>query len=100
MSKVQLLDRNIKQYGVSRELSNNEYNVLTLLLEHAYKTVSRNQLVKRIYNRSYSGTDDRAVDMIIARLRKKLEREDDREKLIRTIHSQGYMIACEVEFCE
>ena len=44
-----------------------------------------------------AGPFDRAIDVAISRLRRKLERGGDDPQLIKTVRGGGYVLACTVE---
>jgi DNA-binding response OmpR family regulator len=77
-------------------LSNGEFNLLAALLATANRVVSRDQLIemsRRYDNEVY----DRAVDVQILRLRRKLERNPAEPQIIVTERGTGYRIAVPVE---
>jgi two-component system, OmpR family, response regulator len=77
-------------------LSNGEFNLLAALLSTANRVVTRDQLIemsRRYDNEVY----DRAVDVQILRLRRKLERNPAEPQIIITERGAGYRIAVPVE---
>jgi len=77
-------------------LSNGEFNLLAALLATANRVVSRDQLIemsRRYDNEVY----DRAVDVQILRLRRKLEPNPAEPQIIVTERGTGYRIAVPVE---
>ena len=82
--------------GAQVALSNGEFNLLAALLSTANRVVSRDQLIemsRRYDNEVY----DRAVDVQILRLRRKLERNPAEPQIIITERGAGYRIAVPVE---
>ena len=82
--------------GSQVPLSNGEFNLLAALLSTANRVVSRDQLIemsRRYDNEVY----DRAVDVQILRLRRKLERNPAEPQIILTERGAGYRIAVPVE---
>jgi two-component system OmpR family response regulator len=71
-------------------LSDGEFRLLRAFVEHPRRILSRDQLID--YAR---GTDtehyDRAIDVQISRLRRKLSVGENPTELIRTVRSEGYM---------
>ena len=71
-------------------LSDGEFRLLRAFVEHPRRILTRDQLID--YAR---GPDtehyDRAIDVQISRLRRKLAAGEDRPELIRTVRSEGYM---------
>jgi DNA-binding response OmpR family regulator len=82
--------------GAQVALSNGEFNLLAALLSTANRVVTRDQLIemsRRYDNEVY----DRAVDVQILRLRRKLERNPAEPRIIITERGAGYRIAVPVE---
>jgi two-component system OmpR family response regulator len=79
--------------GVLVQLSDGEFRLLLAFAEHPRRVLSRDQLLD--YSR---GTDteayDRAIDVQISRLRRKLAGEG--EELIRTVRGEGYLFTAAV----
>jgi DNA-binding response OmpR family regulator len=77
-------------------LSNGEFNLLAALLASANRVVSRDQLIemsRRYDNEVY----DRAIDVQILRLRRKIERNPAEPEIIVTERGVGYRLAVPVE---
>jgi two-component system, OmpR family, response regulator len=84
------------EHGPEVVLSNGEFNLLAALLAAANRVVSRDQLIemsRRYDNEVY----DRAVDVQILRLRRKIERNPSEPQIIVTERGVGYRIAVAVE---
>lgn len=84
------------QDGQAVALSNGEFNLLAALLATANRVVSRDQLIemsRRYDNEVY----DRAIDVQILRLRRKIERNPAEPQIILTERGVGYRIAVPVE---
>ena len=82
--------------GAQLALSNGEFNLLAALLASANRVMTRDQLIemsRRYDNEVY----DRAVDVQILRLRRKLERNPAEPQIIITERGAGYRIAVPVE---
>jgi two-component system, OmpR family, response regulator len=67
-----------------------EYDLLKALIEHPNQVLSRDQLLTLTRKREWEPFD-RSVDMLIARLRRKVEDDPDRPSAIRTVRGAGYM---------
>jgi two-component system OmpR family response regulator len=85
--------------GVAVHLTTGEYQLLRAMVEHPRRVLSRFQLLE--YARGpESDAFDRAMDVQISRLRKKLQdaRPDGvhGEELIRTIRNEGYIFTAKV----
>jgi len=84
------------QDGSAVSLSNGEFNLLAALLATANRVVTRDQLIelsRRYDNEIY----DRAVDVQILRLRRKIERNPAEPRIIVTERGVGYRVAVPVE---
>jgi len=82
--------------GTDITLSNGEFNLLAALLGSANRVVSRDQLIemsRRYDNEVY----DRAIDVQILRLRRKIEANPAEPKIIVTERGVGYRVAVAVE---
>jgi len=82
--------------GTEVALSNGEFNLLAALLSTANRIVSRDQLIelsRRYDNEVY----DRAIDVQILRLRRKIELNPAEPHIIVTERGAGYRIAVAVE---
>ncbi|MDO4545488.1 MAG: response regulator transcription factor [Bacillota bacterium] len=68
-------------------LSNREFQLLRVLLEHKNMVLSRRQLLELAWDMDYQG-EERTVDVHIRRLRQKLRLEDK----IKTVFKAGYRL--------
>ena len=82
--------------GVVVALSGAEFKLLTVFVEHPNRVLDRNQLMDLTVGRD--GTPfDRSIDVQVSRLRVRL-RDDAREpRIIKTVRSEGYVLAATVE---
>lgn len=80
--------------GVLVSLTDSEFAMLQLLADTPGKPVSREMLVARLHGGTRD-TFDRAIDVQVSRLRKKLERVAGEAglNLIRTVRNGGYSLA-------
>ena len=86
---IDLDRRSVVRQGVPVELTGTEFELLALLAGTPGKVFSRDDILARL--RGHAGQDihSRAVDILISRLRKKLEPLD----VIRTLRNVGYVFA-------
>jgi two-component system, OmpR family, alkaline phosphatase synthesis response regulator PhoP len=75
--------------GEKVDLSERELALLRYLIERRGTVVSRDELLLKVWGYSTAPTT-RTVDVHIAMLRQKLERDPKNPELIVTVHSQGY----------
>ena len=86
----------VDEAGVVTPLSTGEFRLLTALLERPGMVLSRDQLLDLTRGRR-AAPFDRAVDNQVSRLRRKLERDPTKPKLIATVWGGGYRFAGKVE---
>lgn len=78
------------------QLTEGEYKLLTALIDHAGEVLSRDTLMNQIGGRDWF-PNDRTIDVLIARLRKKLGDTRDEARIINTAHGTGYIFVAEVQ---
>jgi two-component system OmpR family response regulator len=77
--------------GDNPQLSAGELDILAVLVENADTAVSRHDLLEKSSHRDWSPTD-RSIDVRITRLRKKLEQDPTKPRIIRTVRNIGYIL--------
>ncbi|MBN1957066.1 MAG: response regulator transcription factor [Desulfuromonadales bacterium] len=82
--------RSVKCNGQPIDLTSVEFNLLSVLLDHAGEVVSRETLVEKVLGRRLSAYD-RSIDVHVSALRKKLGHYAGSTERIRTIRSVGYL---------
>lgn len=88
--------REVRWSDVERgELSETESAILSFLLTHRRRAVSREELLSRVWGIQTDGLETRTVDMHIARLRTKLRDPSGRAtpEAVLTVRALGYMAA-------
>lgn len=81
--------------GVVVNLSSGEFSLLRALAERPQRVLTRDQLLDMARGPDTEAYD-RAIDVQISRLRKKLEDGAGGQELIRTIRNEGYMFSAKV----
>jgi len=81
--------------GVMINLSSGEFSLLKVFVERPQRILTRDQLLDLARGRDNEAYD-RAIDVQISRLRKKLEDSAGQAELIRTLRNEGYMFAPKV----
>jgi two-component system OmpR family response regulator len=76
------------------DLSGAEYDTLVAFLEHPHRVLSRDHLLELSRNR-LGDVSDRSVDVLVSRLRKKIESATD-QPMIKTVRGAGYMFVPDV----
>jgi two-component system OmpR family response regulator len=82
--------------GVVVSLPAGEFRILKVLAENPNRVLSRDQLLDVSSGRE-AGPFDRTIDVMISRLRRRLNDEGGDSALIKTIRSEGYLLASKVE---
>jgi DNA-binding response OmpR family regulator len=86
--------------GAARtDLSETESAILTFLVAHRKRAVSRDELLSRVWGIEPQGIETRTIDMHIARLRTKLRDPTGRPtpEAILTVRAHGYMAAPDLQ---
>lgn len=81
--------------GVLVNLSSGEFALLRAFLEHPQRVLTRDQLLDYARGRD-AFAYDRAVDVQVSRLRRKLEAATGGGDLIKTVRNEGYVFAAAV----
>jgi len=86
---IDLDRRAVLRDGQAVELTGTEFELLALLAGTPNKVYSRDDILERLRGRSAEDIHSRAVDILVSRLRRKLEPLD----CIRTLRNVGYLFA-------
>lgn len=73
-------------------LTSTEFDLLTLFVENPQRALSRDQLLEALHGR-VTHQFDRAIDVQISRLRRKVEPAPQAPSLIKTLRNEGYFFA-------
>ncbi|KTD39161.1 DNA-binding response regulator in two-component regulatory system with EnvZ [Legionella nautarum] len=85
----------IDEDEIAISLSQREYDLLLIFLEHPGRILSRDQLTDLLYDRDCDPMD-RTIDVLIGRLRKKIELDPRSPLLLKTIRGGGYQLKVQV----
>jgi two-component system, OmpR family, response regulator len=88
--------RLLNQEEAEVALTGGEYDLLLALVERANRVLTRDMLLDLLRGRQ-AGPFDRAIDVAISRLRRKLEDDGRNAQLIKTVRGGGYVLAATVE---
>ena len=77
--------------GERVQLSEREAALLSYLVRHAGRAISRDEILSRVWLLNPDGIDTRTIDMHVARLRGKLRDDGVRPSVVLTVRGQGYM---------
>lgn len=73
--------------GMPVQLTAQEYRILSYLMHHPDRVVSRSEMMEHVYDRHFD-SDSNVLEVLLARIRKKIGAE-----LIQTVRGQGYRLA-------
>ena len=83
--------------GQARSLSERNVQFLAYLAESKGRSVSRDELLLRVWGINPKGVHTRTVDMLVKRLREKLGDPQESPRFIQTVRARGYMLGGNVE---
>jgi two-component system, OmpR family, response regulator len=87
--EIDLNRRSVVRNGETIELTSTEFELLALLAAAPHKVFSRDDILEKLRGRSAEDIHSRAVDILVSRLRRKLEPLD----CIHTLRNAGYTFA-------
>ena len=81
--------------GAPVALTSGEFELLKVFVNHANRVLSRDHLMNLLYGRD-AGPFDRAVDVQIGRLRRKIEADPAAPVLLKSVRGAGYIFSVPV----
>ncbi len=85
--RIDTRSRRVSVDGAPVALTAHEFKLLSYLMHHQCKVVSRTELVEHIYDQDFD-RDSNTIEVFVGRLRKKLGVD-----VIKTLRGQGYLLA-------
>jgi len=82
--------------GVLITVTSAEFDLLQVLCERSGRVLSREQLLDLTQGRG-AGSHERSIDVLISRLRRKIERDAHSPEIIKTVRTGGYLFTAAVE---
>ncbi len=86
----------VSALGDERFLTISEAQLLMVFLRNANRVLSRDNLTDQLGRNRGSAQNDRGIDVLIGRLRRKIESNPKSPSIIETIRSGGYILNSEV----
>jgi DNA-binding response OmpR family regulator len=83
--------------GDTVHLTSHEFQLLAALVEHGHRVLTRDAILELLSGRDWT-PEDRSVDVLVGKLRRKLETDPHDPKLIRTVRGVGYILAVDVTY--
>jgi two-component system, OmpR family, response regulator RegX3 len=90
--ELDLQRRAVRVDGEDVALTPSEFRLLAYLMTHAGRVCTRRELMQHLWDSAYVG-DDRAVDVHVANLRRKIEADPKFPSRVVTVRGSGYMLA-------
>lgn len=81
--------------GQEVPLTSGEFDLLSVFVRHPGRVLSRDFLLEHTRGRE-AGPFDRTIDVLVGRLRRKLEAEPDNPALIKSVRGAGYILTAAV----
>jgi two-component system OmpR family response regulator len=93
--ELDLAAHRLQSGGEEVRLTSGEFRLLRALLDKPNQVLSRDELMNAVHGRD-AGPFDRAIDVQLGRLRKKLGDDAAQPRLIKAVRGEGYLFAAEV----
>jgi DNA-binding response OmpR family regulator len=94
--EADLLRRELRFDDGSRaELSEKETELLRYLACNSQRAISREELLRSVWQIDARPGETRTIDMHVARLREKLRDNGESQRILLTVRSKGYMLAAD-----
>jgi two-component system phosphate regulon response regulator OmpR len=77
--------------GEKVALTSMEFDLLYTFITHPKRVLSRDQLLELAHHQRWDPYD-RSIDLRIVRLRRKIEHEPSKPRVLRTVRGEGYML--------
>ncbi|HVZ51013.1 MAG TPA: response regulator [Pseudolabrys sp.] len=95
--RIDLIRRELRNpEGARVTLTDAEFGLLQAFCERPGRVLSRDQLIDVTQGRS-AGAFERSIDILVSRLRRKIESDPHEPSLIKTVRSGGYLFTPSVE---
>jgi DNA-binding response OmpR family regulator len=82
--------------GKPHELTTAEFNLLEIFVKRPHRVLSRDNIMDLLKGHDWSPAD-RSIDALVGRLRKKVEPDPERPRLIKTVRGVGYAFTADVK---
>jgi len=89
----------IDERGTAVALSGGEYRLLRVFLDHPHRVLNRDQLLNLTQGRE-ADIFDRSIDLLVSRLRQRLNDDAREPKYIKTVRSEGYVFSVPIGIVE
>lgn len=86
-------NRSVEVAGEYVPFTGQEFNILWILASNYHEVMLREHIFKQL-NKEDSTPYDRSIDVIVTRIRKKLQDDPENPKYIKTVRKMGYLFCC------
>ena len=94
--RIDLSSRSLtRSDGAAVPLTTGEFDLLATFVRNPNQALSRDRLMELMHHRE-AGPFDRAIDVQVGRLRRKIERDPAEPELIKSVRGVGYLFAARV----
>jgi two-component system, OmpR family, response regulator len=94
--RINLLSREVvSPTGAKIAMTGAEFDLLHAFCENPNRVLTRDQLINMTHGPT-AGPFERSIDVLISRLRQKLEKDPKNPTVIQTVRSEGYMLSAPV----
>ncbi|AHG48866.1 hypothetical protein RLEG12_07980 (plasmid) [Rhizobium leguminosarum bv. trifolii CB782] len=80
-------------------LSGGEYRLLRVFVDHPHRVLNRDQLLNLTQGRD-ADIFDRSIDLLVSRVRQRLNDDAREPRYIKTVRSEGYVFSVPIEMVE
>jgi DNA-binding response OmpR family regulator len=88
---IDLATREVTIRGAPVALTTNEFALVSILAQRAGRVLNREQLLQVVHG-STEDAFDRSIDIMISRVRAKLEEDPKNPRILKTVRGAGYML--------
>ncbi|MCD6680214.1 MAG: response regulator [Burkholderiaceae bacterium] len=85
----------VRPDGTPVALTTGEFDLLATFVRQPNRALTRDELMDALYRRE-AGPFDRAIDVLVGRLRRKIERDPTGPQLVKSVRGVGYLFAARV----
>ena len=96
---VSVANHTVERAGRKQVLSATEWQLFAFLLAHPERTFSRDELARGAWGPGFGGRHAE-IDLYVFRLRRKVERDPRKPRIVETVRYAGYRLGCRPSFGE
>lgn len=79
------------------DLTSSELELLTIFVRSPRTVLARAAIAEELRGDEAEATAERSIDVLVGRLRRKLERHAEGQEIIKTVRGEGYIFSAEVQ---